>query len=542
MAPKKPKANVNEENSLLGSLDESESPQCSELKNMVNNLADDFKRLQTSLSGGSRQYVGLWRDLGGHTLTFVPNGPVHPMNFLRKIMHILDEAGVPETARLKLVTGCLRGSAAEWAEIKEDSFDSFQSFIDAFMDRYWGVKEQRALYYEIKYGKFRSGSRADYVLRMAKLASFLTDKISESELVRFLSQHFTQEPEIHRAVLIQNMKTIEELEGFLRNLDEVDATSRDRRNEGRGGYNPPNHNGNRNFRQDAQGENNRNDQDRAIRFIDVGEDLLSEIEDGGDGDEGHQMISSTVKGNVYGEEVNILLDSGSQCCAISDEFYKKINSDENGILVLPVVNFSVTGAVGKKQQRIKQQVLVKIEIGGCVFEIPCIVVPHLNRSVILGSDWFLKEHVKLDYDDLVLAVDEKSLKVRIQLERRDEAQLSINFLQEGQMKDRNRHRYTDFEIKEVVTKAESFDEREKPGQLLTVDLMGPLPPSRGGATQLFVVVKFTCFIMDLWLKTGVLKKTAISATDAEMQGSNSNRYGFVHFKVGEIRVKWDTYV
>ncbi|CAH2016578.1 unnamed protein product [Acanthoscelides obtectus] len=35
-------------------------------------------------------------------------------------------------------------------------------------------------------------------------------------------------------------------------------------------------------------------------------------------------------------------------------------------------------------------------------------------------------------------------------------------------------------------------------------------------------VKFTCFIMDLWLKTGVLKKTAISATDAEMQGSNSN--------------------
>ncbi|CAH1954104.1 unnamed protein product [Acanthoscelides obtectus] len=173
------------------------------------------------------------------------------------------------------------------------------------------------------------------------------------------------------------------------------------------------------------------------------------------------MISSTVKGNVYGEEVNILLDSGSQCCAISDEFYKKINSDENGILVLPVVNFSVTGAVGKKQQRIKQQVLVKIEIGGCVFEIPCIVVPHLNRSVILGSDWFLKEHVKLDYDDLVLAVDEKSLRVRIQLERRDEAQLSINFLQEGQMKDRNRHRYTDFEIKEVVTKAESFDEREK---------------------------------------------------------------------------------
>ncbi|CAH2001327.1 unnamed protein product [Acanthoscelides obtectus] len=184
MAPKKPKANVNEENSLLGSLDESESPQCSELKNMVNNLADDFKRLQTSLSEGSRQYVGLLRDLGGHTLTFVPNGPVHPMNFLRKIMHILDEAGVPETARLKLVTGCLRGSAAEWAEIKEDSFDSFQSFIDAFMDRYWGFKEQRALYYEIKYGKFRSGSRADYVLQMAKLASFLTDKISESELVR----------------------------------------------------------------------------------------------------------------------------------------------------------------------------------------------------------------------------------------------------------------------------------------------------------------------------------------------------------------------
>ncbi|CAH1967199.1 unnamed protein product [Acanthoscelides obtectus] len=61
-------------------------------------------------------------------------------------------------------------------------------------------------------------------------------------------------------------------------------------------------------------------------------------------------------------------------------------------------------------------------------------------------------------------------------------------------------------------------------------MLGILGILDGGPLGQTLTVKFTCFIMDLWLKTGVLKKTAISATDAEMQGSNSNRYGFVHFK------------
>ncbi|CAH1967200.1 unnamed protein product [Acanthoscelides obtectus] len=55
-------------------------------------------------------------------------------------------------------------------------------------------------------------------------------------------------------------------------------------------------------------------------------------------------------------------------------------------------------------------------------------------------------------------------------------------------------------------------------------MLGILGILDGGPLGQTLTVKFTCFIMDLWLKTGVLKKTAISATDAEMQGSNSNSH------------------
>lgn len=46
----------------------------------------------------------------------------------------------------------------------------------------------------------------------------------------------------------------------------------------------------------------------------------------------------------------------------------------------------------------------------------------------------------------------------------------------------------------------------KPGKLICVDLMGPLPPSRGGVTQLLVVLDaFTKFVRLYTLKRAKTK-------------------------------------
>nr|CAH7716433.1 unnamed protein product [Callosobruchus chinensis] len=170
---------------------------------------------------------------GGLQFEFRSRGLSHPMNFLKKLERLLNEAGVPEGGKLILALGCLRGSAAEWAEIKEDSFRSFVDFVEAFKNRYWGVDEQRSLFYEIKYGKFESGSRADYFLKLARLAKFLSEKINEEDLIAYISQHFSNEPEIRKSIVTQNLDTLEQVEIFLRKLDVLDSSETNNRGRGR---------------------------------------------------------------------------------------------------------------------------------------------------------------------------------------------------------------------------------------------------------------------------------------------------------------------
>nr|CAI5839818.1 unnamed protein product [Callosobruchus analis] len=121
------------------------------------------------------------------------------------------------------------------------------------------------------------------------------------------------------------------------------------------------------------------------------------------------MVSPIVKRNVFGEQVDILLASGSQCSAISEAFMIKMKGTRDDILTLPVSKMCTTTAIGARSQQVKGQALLVVNIGNFGFEIPCIVIPKLNREVVLGSDWFLKEHVKLDYDKLLLVVYERQL-------------------------------------------------------------------------------------------------------------------------------------
>ncbi|KAG5889765.1 hypothetical protein JTB14_003859 [Gonioctena quinquepunctata] len=93
-----------------------------------------------------RRYIKNWSGLGGSNLTFYPNSKMNPMIFLNKLNYILRKAGVPGECKRGLALACLKGTAADWGSIKEDSFTTYEDFEKAFKDRFWGVEKQRELF------------------------------------------------------------------------------------------------------------------------------------------------------------------------------------------------------------------------------------------------------------------------------------------------------------------------------------------------------------------------------------------------------------
>ena len=111
------------------------------------------------------------------------------------------------------------------------------------------------------------------------------------------------------------------------------------------------------------------------------------------------------------KETIVLLDSGSQITAISEDFYKELPTQER-LSSLPVSNLYVTTAIGKKSTTIKKQIWLDIELGGRILSCPFLVIPFLTSSVILGNDWMLRHEVILNYKSQTIKSRESSFRTR----------------------------------------------------------------------------------------------------------------------------------
>lgn len=369
-------------------------------------------------------YIALWKDLGGYSLHFSPKGGIHPKDFVKKARDICVDAGVPENKRVELVISCLRGSAQDWAVTKRDCFVALERFIEMFLERYWGVEQERELFFNIKYGRYESGSKADYFLKMAKEAAYLDTKLPEETLVRYLSKHFSNE--IQRGILNAGLKDIGGVEGHLREIDNTyEEGTNNQRNNCQNRRNNNNHvqnnrgNGssginNNNWRRDRE---NNNDNSREINLVDTvgGEELLSDSEKE-DATRARKMSCPTISLEVFGEATEALIDSGSEITAVSEQFFKVVSKSTNGLPILPVVGITVRGAVGTKEQKIKQQVLLKVIVEATMeMDIVCLVVPGLVRPMVLGCDWLSQYKARLDFIASLLTVTDDHLTYSIRL-------------------------------------------------------------------------------------------------------------------------------
>ncbi|VEN53305.1 unnamed protein product [Callosobruchus maculatus] len=458
---------------------EDEMENTSRLEKIVESLAQSMANMQTSISNlavtienqndsrpkgeviVNKHYISLWRDLGGGNVFFCPGGSLHPVQFLDKIERLFRDAGVPDEAKVGLAINCLRQSAADWALNKEKNLASYDDFKRAFRERYWNAEHERALYYDIKYGEYTGGSRGDYLLKIAGSASYLSNSIDEGDLVTMIVDHFPTE--IKRGVILNGIKRLDDLAKYLRVLDGSYEDER-RRGGPRGNLRtPPVRNlGNQsNLQREGGGNHN-----REIRYLTSfnaePEALLSESEEES---KEENFKSPVFSGVISGQLVDILIDSGSQISAVSEEFVSQLKDKEIQVPSLPISDMSVSAAVGGKKYRVKEQVLLSVTVESdgdntqqFTFSNICVVVPKLNTPVLFGSDWLVASQVNLDFHKMVLSLPGAGFEIKIKFETKRDGVLALNFIAGQNAK---RHTYTDSEFQQAVSKAENLNEVEK---------------------------------------------------------------------------------
>ncbi|KAG5883308.1 hypothetical protein JTB14_008595 [Gonioctena quinquepunctata] len=304
---------------------------------------------------------------------------MHPMIFLNELNNILREVpGVPDECKKGLALACLKGTAADWGSIKEDSFTTYEDFEKTFKDRFWGVEKQ-----------------SEYFLNLVRQSVFLDEKISDEKLICLIAKHFPAD--VQRGIITNGFTKFEEVEEFLLKVDDTykyvpRQDTRNNVNNLRRGYSnagpsrdsgaPITRNQNNNSNQNSSNNYQNSNVYSITSFNRDTENLLTDSDSKA---EEKEMVSPTMKIRVGEQEIETLLDSGSDVCAVSERFYDCLKREMPNIPILPVSNLSIAVAVGEFDM-----------------DVICLVVPNLNCNVLLGSNWFFKCKAVIDFDKSTL--------------------------------------------------------------------------------------------------------------------------------------------
>ncbi|KAJ8926998.1 hypothetical protein NQ314_020561 [Rhamnusium bicolor] len=368
-----------------------------------------------------RSYITAWKDLG----------------VIQCIFHQGD------SKKASLAIAGLRGSAADWGQLKEGACTSFEVFEELFLARYWGVREERELFQKIKYGTYERGSLSEYFLKIIKEARYLSDPLSEGELVVLVSKHFPME--IRRGILNNGFQSIDDVEIYLRNLDELEND--------RSGL--PRFNNNTRVNQNVNNVN----RDNFNRARESNQQVRSRENNSGVPRENNSGASRENNSGMSRENN----PSVALVCDDFSEVLEEKDLETNSIPLTPVVHFSIESEPAKVLIDSGSQITDNID-----FDYTCIIVPKLIKDVILGCDWFLDFDIKLDIPANFLQgkFNNKIEKVIFPGEFNPNANIGVSELIiekkiEYEVPERYPKPYTEDEISKQAMAAEALDEVDK---------------------------------------------------------------------------------
>ena len=123
--------------------------------------------------------------------------------------------------------------------------------------------------------------------------------------------------------------------------------------------------------------------------------------------------------------VQALIDTGSEISAVSKKFYARLISERIPVPTLPTVRCYVIGVGRKRSKPISMQVLISINIGDMLFDVPCLVIEDLNHDVILGVDFLRENGGIIDFSRNVMSFG-AGKEIIIQDDGEDRIDLSIS--------------------------------------------------------------------------------------------------------------------
>lgn len=111
----------------------------------------------------------------------------------------------------------------------------------------------------------------------------------------------------------------------------------------------------------------------------------------------------TVKISLSPElQLDAILDSGSEVNILHERILSELTKSGVRVPTLPIQNFVLVTAFGRRSNKIKQQVLLEFSIGEDVFEAVFLITAQLAGAAIIGCP-ILREHgLTLDFSQSVI--------------------------------------------------------------------------------------------------------------------------------------------
>lgn len=124
-------------------------------------------------------------------------------------------------------------------------------------------------------------------------------------------------------------------------------------------------------------------------------------------DEDKRARTSTcliLKGTFKDVAVEILIDTGANVCAVSQELYERVKKNGHEIEELPSKKLDIRVANGKRIETKSRQIWVEVEVQGVTMEFPAIVIKGLIRPIILGMVGLKMYHARVDVGSMCVSL------------------------------------------------------------------------------------------------------------------------------------------
>jgi hypothetical protein len=196
-----------------------------------NNNSDDV--IVRVAGQGTPQFIhDLAKDIG--LPKFTDPSKQYIVHFLNDLESYFQLRRIPDSLKLVIAKSAVVDNyTSQWINTVYRDLQNYHQFREAITEFLWGPQAQskwRCALYQGKYDAGKDGSMTAHFLRYSAVASNLTPKITEAEMVDMISGHYPAY--VQRTLLSAGVKTIRDVLNLLNRLESIETYEEENSNPG----------------------------------------------------------------------------------------------------------------------------------------------------------------------------------------------------------------------------------------------------------------------------------------------------------------------